>query len=256
MTDTSFNPRSRMGSDDRVKALIPMDFVSIHAPAWGATLEDVELLAPTPVSIHAPAWGATCDAWVIDVEWQVSIHAPAWGATNQYCYQIRFPDVSIHAPAWGATPQRLNTNHSILFQSTLPHGERRIMTGHVDRLGRFQSTLPHGERRLFLTACLFLLPFQSTLPHGERQKPIFYFSHDFCFNPRSRMGSDIFPPSFPKYSLFQSTLPHGERLFISPLRCITSIVSIHAPAWGATSTHIICLYYVLFQSTLPHGERL
>ncbi|MFW5777400.1 MAG: hypothetical protein ACOCZB_08965, partial [Spirochaetota bacterium] len=35
-----------------------------------------------PVSIHAPAWGATVD--VVDVRHlgDVSIHAPAWGATE------------------------------------------------------------------------------------------------------------------------------------------------------------------------------
>ena len=33
--------------------------VSIHAPAWGATLSDMAQGKVTTVSIHAPAWGAT-----------------------------------------------------------------------------------------------------------------------------------------------------------------------------------------------------
>ena len=34
------------------------------------------------------------------------------------------------------------------------------------------------------------------------------------------------------------------------------IVSIHAPAWGATPIISDCLRHISFQSTLPHGERL
>ena len=34
-------------------------YVSIHAPAWGATVIDELALFPRGVSIHAPAWGAT-----------------------------------------------------------------------------------------------------------------------------------------------------------------------------------------------------
>ncbi len=34
--------------------------VSIHAPAWGATLGEQAEPLIIGVSIHAPAWGATC----------------------------------------------------------------------------------------------------------------------------------------------------------------------------------------------------
>ena len=54
--------------------------------------------------------------------------------------------------------------------------------------------------------------FQSTLPHGERQTPGYQPPHRPGFNPRSRTGSD-------------------DGLFIS---CLFSIVSVHAPARGAT----------------------
>ena len=54
-----------------------------------------------------------------------------------------------------------------------------------------------------------------------------------CFNPRSRMGSDLrFCPNI-----------------------IFSLVSIHAPAWGATLERLKQLKQDMFQSTLPHGER-
>ena len=78
---SSFNPRPRMGGDRSSVMLWPMwtkfqstpphggrhsfsaaiclALVSIHAPAWGATLLDFSKFAAAMVSIHAPAWGAT-----------------------------------------------------------------------------------------------------------------------------------------------------------------------------------------------------
>ncbi len=57
------------------------------------------------------------------------------------------------------------------------------------------------------------LSFQSTLPRGER---------------RDGTGDLYYPDRF------QSTLPRGERLsfFTTQVRYI--VISIHAPAWGAT----------------------
>ena len=56
----SFNPRARVGRDDGTG--MPFRryvWVSIHAPAWGATLRYGPPLRNMTVSIHAPAWGAT-----------------------------------------------------------------------------------------------------------------------------------------------------------------------------------------------------
>ena len=33
--------------------------ISIHAPAWGATKEQLDIIKGLIISIHAPAWGAT-----------------------------------------------------------------------------------------------------------------------------------------------------------------------------------------------------
>ena len=57
----------------------------------------------------------------------------------------------------------------------------------------------------------------------------------FCFNPRSRTGSDL-----------DDTWHHRS----------TCMVSIHAPARGATIGRLIMTADdIVFQSTLPHGER-
>ena len=76
--------------------------------------------------------------------------------------------------------------------------------------------------------------FQSTLPHGERRK---------------NTGPNLLA------CLFQSTLPHGERLSINRTVLYKILISIHAPAWGATINFEIDAASFVFQSTLPHGER-
>ena len=60
---TDFNPRSRMGSDQR---------------AWRFSADR------QPISIHAPAWGATRRRLLPRYRRRISIHAPAWGATINY----------------------------------------------------------------------------------------------------------------------------------------------------------------------------
>ena len=55
--------------------------------------------------------------------------------------------VSIHAPAWGATPVNRFNAVVLLFQSTLPRGERRGLLCFDCLALKFQSTLPRGERQ-------------------------------------------------------------------------------------------------------------
>jgi len=72
-----------VGRDKRVlEVSIEHSLVSIHAPAWGATVIPVEIEKHLRVSIHAPAWGATFTLRELLDEYKVSIHAPAWGATS------------------------------------------------------------------------------------------------------------------------------------------------------------------------------
>ncbi len=148
--------------------------VSIHAPAWGATLRH-HLHHPDPDCFNPrPRMGG--DAAVYDdpetLE-DVSIHAPAWGATC-WCFWCRlWCDVSIHAPAWGATScasggpatancfnprPRMGGDFSLVrqlaqrfwFQSTPPHGGRPAARAGWSAKGLFQSTPPHGGRLLLI----------------------------------------------------------------------------------------------------------
>jgi len=76
------------------------------------------------VSIHAPAWGATPDCPSDHLAEHVSIHAPAWGATPKKEIPMSKITVSIHAPAWGATEVIVAPYGPHRFQSTPPHGGR------------------------------------------------------------------------------------------------------------------------------------
>ena len=144
------------------------------------------------------------------------------------------------------------------FQSTLPQGERRYSVNALyifryfnprsrkgsDALAAqaaatwiaFQSTLPQGER----LPGIFVLPsanlFQSTLPQGERPG----------YSGMRSDGKSRFQSTLPQgerltealtgYTVygFQSTLPQGERPLEPSTLVRYQIISIHAPARGAT----------------------
>ena len=144
---------------------------------------------------------------------RISIHAPAWGATDTVVDHADAGRISIHAPAWGATITLDKDGQALEFQSTLPHGERPAHVGAAGDGDLFQSTLPHGERLKVSRRRPISPRFQSTLPHGERHDDdSVLLGSEYDFNPRSRMGSD------------QLDLVLGVRV----------LISIHAPAWGAT----------------------
>ena len=98
--------------------------------------------------------------------------------------------------------------------------------------------------------------FQSTLPRRERLFDGVPAANDWDFNPRSREGSDRRQHRQRLTTmLFQSTLPRRERPRSSNRNIYSNIISIHAPAKGATGRWAGRLVQVQFQSTLPRRER-
>jgi len=97
--------------------------------------------------------------------------------------------------------------------------------------------------------------FQSTRPRGARPRQ-WPCSRSFCgFNPRARAGRD--PVSYSFFSvliMFQSTRPRGARHY-EKLEPRGVVVSIHAPARGATMLTMLKPTVLLFQSTRPRGAR-
>ena len=65
-----------------------------------------------------------------------------------------------------------------------------------------------------------------------------YESGRWSFNPRARVGRDHGTMALPRQGgMFQSTRPRGARRCTSNLFVTRKVVSIHAPAWGATNVH-------------------
>jgi len=82
---TRFNPRTRMGCDGlcRRPSATRCMFQSTH-PHGVRQEYAIGMEASYCVSIHAPAWGATLYKDLIKQRALVSIHAPAWGATRNF----------------------------------------------------------------------------------------------------------------------------------------------------------------------------
>ncbi len=122
--------------------------------------------------------------------------------------------------------------------------------------------------------------FRSTPPHGGRRMP--HRRHRYCragvsihapawratsvpvrlirpapgFDPRPRMEGDCATGSTPiPGPVFRSTPPHGGRRLDAPAIPRFEHVSIHAPAWGATSVASTSATPAQFRSTPPHGGR-
>ena len=234
--------------------------VSIHAPAWGATMLLSKARRDDAVSIHAPAWGATDPQELTGMAGNVSIHAPAWGATSEWqvdqvleaWFQSTHPrgvrrfkslfhghhaSVSIHAPAWGATSiEFLSIDRLLCFNPRTRVGCDPMLTAPRQGDLSFNPRTRVGCDFVRLETARAASMFQSTHPRGVRRwsyRQSWYSCH--CFNPRTRVGCDC----------------GGRR------RGHGSAVSIHAPAWGATT-------WVApdrpsnfrFQSTHPRGVRL
>ncbi len=122
----------------------------------------------------------------------------------------------------------------VWFQSTHPHGVRLFVVTHTILPFWFQSTHPHGVRQMAYGIFLTTSAFQSTHPHGVRHK-----------------AAVMRLPG----SMFQSTHPHGVRHAVTYAGEVYCNVSIHAPAWGATSVQGVGKAGRAFQSTHPHGVR-
>ena len=145
--------------------------------------------------------------------------------------------ISIHAPAWGATAVWRIGKLRIKFQSTLPRGERRgvLNEGMVDVYFNPRSRVGSdavSPAELGGGGADFNP--RSRVGSDCECRASSRNLHDF--NPRSRVGSDRASSWLPDTTIpFQSTLPRGERQLGVIAQQLQAIISIHAPAWGATA---------------------
>ena len=252
--------------------------ISIHAPAKGATIAQINFFIPIYISIHAPAKGATRLRHTLRGSKRISIHAPAKGATSVSAILTR----------------------GSAFQSTLPRRERRAepvrraFAAHFnprsregsDFLQRFVSGAPAISIHAPAKGATGSLPGRAAgrgylnprSREGSDAILVAISSIITHFNPRSREGSDaqIY------YTIVTVNIsihaPAKGATSGSSRSCASKYISIHAPAKGATkrrksinldryfnprsregsdtSTQAQRSRIRGFQSTLPRRERL
>ena len=145
----------------------------------------------------------------------VSIHAPARGATRHAQDGGLLFVVSIHAPARGATLNARLGKRFWMFQSTRPRGARPKKSPEAQKQFEVSIHAPaRGATRRPVGIRYSTTRFQSTRPRGARRASRRKQQHN---------------------TTFQSTRPRGARPDIFEFVRCKVIVSIHAPARGATS---------------------
>ena len=155
---------------DDLRGLRNSEFISIHAPTWGATPSSNPHRRPPRISIHAPTWGATEEARRPFVVVDISIHAPTWGATAHVCTHESGSEFQSTHPRGVRRLSDFRRYPKMIFQSTHPRGVRHRLS--VDRL-EFQHFNPRthvGCDPLSVTMAKRSFSFQSTHPRGVRQK--------------------------------------------------------------------------------------
>ena len=215
-----FNPRTRMGCDDRNSLDYNVDEVSIHAPAWGATvLNPLLVVANVFQSTHPHGVrhnGGSGFEKLIRFQSTHPHGVRPYSRPERWYHTI----VSIHAPAWGATtPTEFSYCTIKCFNPRTRMGcdVRRSPASHI--ADRFQSTHPHGVRLHFNNAIFNQYGFQSTHPHGVRPSKGTIGSITDSFNPRTRMGCD---KPFVIFPLFSFGFNPRTRMGCDPLNDSTS----------------------------------
>ena len=121
--------------------------------------------------------------------------------------------ISIHAPAKGATPLWPYSS-----------GLSRISIHAPAKGATYFPFVPGVSER-----------FQSTLPRRERRKYNCAEAAENNFNPRSREGSDCeCKCSYQRLHYFNPRSREGSDVFFSAFSSSEEVISIHAPAKGAT----------------------
>ena len=210
-----FNPRARGGRDEESTVFVFALFCfNPRARGGRDAIMTPAKLDPRWFQSTRPRGARHVGLKTLARTYGVSIHAPAGGATDLYKSSMPACSVSIHAPAGGATTSRRGLQPiRQTFQSTRPRGARRQIVGGLRKISLVSIHAPAGGATGISNVLIFQPMFQSTRPRGARHA----------------LKSDI-PSSF----MFQSTRPRGARRIVDSFCVCALLVSIHAPAGGAT----------------------
>ena len=147
-----------------------MVFISIHAPARGATMGSTSVRLR--IFNFNPRSREGSDVMIRVLFFLLWYFNPRSreGSDVEVNRKRRKENISIHAPARGATEVALIQYYlQNDFNPRSREGSDNQASNNVQKGDRFQSTLPRGERRRWQMSWRGSMRFQSTLPRGERQ---------------------------------------------------------------------------------------
>ena len=191
------------------------------------------------VSIHAPAGGATIRASPPSCRPASFDPRPRRGSDVFRRFEASNPTVvSIHAPAGGATSASCHPPRPLdMFRSTPPQGERRpTRSASAAMSAGFDPRPRRGSDGMATGISLPSVGFDPRPRRGSDRPSAMTSCASESFDPRPRRGSDTgHNETVASGDTFRSTPPQGERLVEVLHRRLSAVVSIHAPAGGATA---------------------
>ncbi len=233
--------------------------VSIHAPAWGATFRFCESSSATRLFQSTRPRGARrYNPRPATWETQFQSTRPRGARQFRMTADQLWSAVSIHAPAWGATAGiALDDGASGRFNPRARVGRDHSSRPWPPRYRRFNPRARVGRDTEKYASAIALADVSIHAPawgatfslrSNDRQAGVsihapawgatrgkVIYLEDTKFQSTRPRGARHGAADFLKpHAGFQSTRPRGARRVQGGLAGIAGVVSIHAPAWGAT----------------------
>ena len=262
-----------MGRDRAVAVRKRRARISIHAPAWGATVCSGFRPHVAQFQSTRPRGARREKVEGFGVRISISIHAPAWGATCADGRANPSHHISIHAPTRGATFSFMSFTFAGLFQSTRPRGARPLTKKKFTTLLDFNPRA-HAGRDCCRCACqgghwhfnprAHAGRDTALVRRGQRRdhfNPRAHAGRDGSsrrqttsapdFNPRAHAGRDFRSCSSRDSCSYFNPRAHAGR-DVALDRCYEEVfISIHAPTRGATKVAVAALYRPLISIHAP-----
>ena len=209
------------------------------------------------ISIHAPAKGATKDSTVLAHIIRISIHAPAKGATQPAIHAERQSDHFNPRSREGSDKHCGQTLTSCCdFNPRSREGSDARRRGARGNTGNFNPRSREGSDAAVGVGYRHNRNFNPRSREGSDSAAHSALIVHINFNPRSREGSDV-ACSF-RFSDLSISI-HAPAKGATESECTVAgnaDISIHAPAKGATFSWVFIGFTAAqFQSTLPRRER-